>query len=280
MQPPLLKPSAVKNKTVGKRPQTKSPLPLNELFRLAPTQSLVNKSESWTFASALKSIFQGIFPLVLLLSFASGLWASESHAGREQALGIIAKIAAAYAQIEEYQTETEINEYQINRIVATRRFRYTFKKPNLVRIDMESPYPGMVLVYPDDDNNVALKFGFLHLKLSPDNALLRSSAGQRIDQTDLGLLIKNISRSLTDRRHGDVTMTRQDGHLVMEALAEDHFLAGVLTRYRLTVDEMRWLPMGVDELTADGIPKRTVVFRNLRSASGIPDSFFRMNGGN
>ena len=31
----------------------------------------------------------------------------------------------------------------------TQRFYYAFEKPNRIRIDMESPHPGRVLVYPD-----------------------------------------------------------------------------------------------------------------------------------
>jgi hypothetical protein len=185
----------------------------------------------------------------------------------------------AYAQIEQYQAETEVSEYRDGRVVETKRFGYSFKKPHQLRIDMESPYPGLILVYPDENGKVAVKFGFVKLHLAPDNALLRDGAGQRIDQTDLGLLIKNISRSLTDQRHGEIGVAEQDGRLLLEVLAEDHFRAGVLTLYRFAIDRSRSLPVEVEELSPDGMLKRKVIFRKVRTAPEIPAGFFRIDGG-
>jgi outer membrane lipoprotein-sorting protein len=221
------------------------------------------------------AVVTGIGLCILLMPLTSPLWASLPP----QAAGLIARMEAAYARVEQYRTETEVSEYRDGRIVGTRRFRYTFKKPDHVRIDMEAPYPGMILAYPDKNGKVAVKFGFLKFHLAPDNALLRSSTGQRIDQTDLGLLIRNIGRSLTDQRHGEIRVAGENGRLVVEVLAEDHFRAGVLTLYRFAVDRTSMLPAEVDEFSPDGTLKRKVIFRNLRSAADIPDSFFRIEGG-
>lgn len=235
-------------------------------------------------SGAFKRTLPVICLLILVRSFTSDLWAGLSPTGREQVMDLVGKMEAASARLEEYQTETEVREFQKGRVVATKRFLYTFKKPNHVRIDMEIPYPDMILIYPDDDGKVAVRpggwAGFLKLHLSLDSALLRSSAGQRIDQTDLGLLIQNIAHSLTDRRRGEIKVAEQDGRLLIEVLAEDHFLAGVMTLYRFSIDKASWLPVGVEELTPDGIPKREVIFRNLRTSIGSSDSLFRINGGN
>ena len=169
------------------------------------------------------------------------------------------------------------------KVVETKRFLYTFKKPDHIRIDMESPYAGMVLIYPGEDGKVTVKpgglFGFLKLHLSPDSSLLNAAKGQRIDQTDMGLLIKNIAHSLTDRRHGEVKVSDQDGQVHISVLAEDHFLAGVLTLYRFSIDKTSWLPVEVKEFTPNGILKREVRFRNLKTSIDVPESFFRINGG-
>jgi hypothetical protein len=169
-------------------------------------------------------------------------------------------------------------------VVETERFLYTFRKPDHIRIDMESPYAGMVLVYPGEDGKVTVKpggfFGFMKLNLSPDSSLLNAAKGQRIDQTDMGLLIKNIEHSLTDRRHGEVKISEQDGQVRIEVLAEDHFLAGVLTLYHFFIDKTRWLPVEIREFApTKGILKREVRFRNLKTSIGITESFFRINGG-
>ena len=65
----------------------------------------------------------------------------------------------------------------------------------------------------------------------------------------------------------------------IEVLAEDHFLAGVLTLYHFFIDMTRWLPVEVKEFTPNGIPKREVRFRNLKTSTGVNESFFRIDGG-
>jgi len=98
-----------------------------------------------------------------------------------------------------------------------------------------------------------------------------------MDQTDLGLLIKNIVHSLTDRRRGELKVSGEDDREIVEVLAEDHFRAGVLTLYHFTIDKKRWLPVEVRESTPDGVLRRKVIFNNFNTA--IP-SVFRMNGEN
>ncbi len=220
--------------------------------------------------------------LILITTFTPPLWAAPSPPDREPVMGIVARMEAAYAQVEAYRAKTEVSEYREGRLVAKKRFLYTFKKPNHVRIDMEFPYPGMILVYPDEDEKVAVKpggwAGFLKLHLSLDSALLRSSAGQHIDQTDVGLLIRSMAHSLTDRRRGEIWAGEEGGQMVIQVLSEDHFLAGVVTLYRFYIDMSRWLPAGVEEFTPDGVPKRKVTFRDLRILGNVSDRIFRIDG--
>ena len=163
-----------------------------------------------------------------------------------------------------------------------RRFTYTFEKPERLRIDMESPHPGMVLLYPDAQGQVRVRFGgwasFLHFHLSPDSSLLANAAGQRIDQTDFGLLIRNIAHSLTDQRRGPPHLSDEDGNWVLEVLAEDHFRKGVLTRYRFTIDKATDLPVAVQESTPAGEKERTVTFRHLDTSPDLPADWFKEPG--
>ena len=222
--------------------------------------------------------------LLRLLLFTPTLATSLSAPTQEEVASIMRKMETAYGRAEDYQTETEVRVYRDGQVAEARRFRYTFKKPNHIRLDFETPYPGMILVYPDEDGKAVVKpggwAGFLRFHLAPDSRLLRTSAGQRIDQTDMGLLIQNISQSVTDRRRGEVRLSEEDGRVVIEVLAEDHFLAGVSTLYRFYVDEKLWLPVEVQEFTPDGVLKREVFFRGLRTSIGISDAFFRIGGGN
>ena len=235
--------------------------------------------------STFRRTFPGIFLLVVALLFTPASRAGPSPPEGDRIMGLIARMESAYAHVPAYQMDMEVSEYREGRAVETKRFLYTFKKPGHMRIDMHSPNPGMILVYPDKDGKIVVKpggwAGFLKLHLAPDSRLLRASAvEQRIDQTDLGLLIKNIVHSLTDRRHGEIKVSGEGGQEVVEVLAEDHFRAGLLTLYNFTIDKQRWLPVEVKESTPDGVLRRRVIFRNLKTAIAVPDSFFRIDGGN
>jgi hypothetical protein len=118
----------------------------------------------------------------------------------------------------------------------------------------------------------------MKLHLAPDNSLLKSRTGQRLDQTDLGLLIGNIARSLTDWRRGAIQVSEGNDRVLIEVLAQDHFLAGEQTLYRFAIDSLRWLPAEVEEFTPAGVPKRRVLFHDLRTSIAVPDSFFHVNG--
>lgn len=192
---------------------------------------------------------------------------------------VIAKMEAAYARVNRYRVDTEIIGYRQGRVDERQRFIYTFAKPDRLRIDMEYPHPGLVLIYPDTHGKVLVRpggwAGFLEFHLAPDSRLLANPAGQRIDQTDFGLLIRNIGHSLTDRRHGPPLLTIENGRTVLQVLAEDHFRPGVLTRYRFTIDPTTHLPAAIQESTAAGVLERTVIFRNLDTSPDLPAGWFR-----
>jgi len=119
---------------------------------------------------------------------------------------LLKKMESAYDNVNDYRASMEVRTLKRDGSTETERFFYTFKKPKWIRLDFESPHAGMILVYPDKNGKVAVRPAglahFLKFHLEPDSRLLKGSSGQRIDQTDIGLLIKNIARSLTDQRRG------------------------------------------------------------------------------
>jgi hypothetical protein len=91
----------------------------------------------------------------------------------------------------------------------------------------------------------------------------------------MGLLIRNIAHSLTDQRRGAAEIKEADGTIEISVLAEDHFLKGIVTRYRFFIDEGLCLPTRIEESTPDGVPRRTIIFRDLRVNRGIDDTVFK-----
>ena len=196
----------------------------------------------------------------------------------DEALAVVDRMRTAYGQLTGYQVEIETKEYQDGRVTAARRFRYSLRKANRLRIDMETPHPGMRLVFPDPEGRVAVRFGgwlkFLQLRLAPDNAMFATASGQRIDQSDFGQLIRNIGRSVGEVKRGEPQMEEKCRHLLLTVEASDHFLLGVVTRYRFIIDRTLWLPVAVEERTPAGQLKRTIHFRQLNTCPEFPPNFF------
>ena len=193
---------------------------------------------------------------------------------------ILKGMESAYARVKDYQTDVEVNTYEGGGSFETQKFLYTFKKPKWIRLDFESPHSGMVLVYPDKSGKVSVRPGgvahIFQFHLSSGNPLIMGASGQRIDQTDLGLLIKNITHSLTDQARGPVEI-EQDGYLRIRVLSVNHFREGIVTLYRFFIDKNLWLPVTLEESTPDGQLERSISFQNLRINIGVPDSFFQMD---
>lgn len=195
---------------------------------------------------------------------------------------VLEKMEQAYDKVKDYQANVEVRTSKSDGSFDTEKFLYTFKKPEMIRLDFESPHSGMILVYPDRNRKVVVRpwpfFPFFKLHLDPGDPILVSHSGQHIDQTDLGLLIRNIGHSLTDQSRGPPEVTEKDGTVEIQVLAENHFRKGILTIYRFSIDEELLLPVKVEESDSAGRLERTMIFRNLRTNIGIPESSFRLAG--
>jgi outer membrane lipoprotein-sorting protein len=138
----------------------------------------------------------------------------------------------------------------------------------------------MVLIYLDKNGKVRVQLpGLAHIftfDLSPGNPLITGPSGQRIDQTDLGLLIKNLSHSLTDQRRGSLEI-EEDGYVRLRVLAVNHFNEGIITQYEFFIDKNLWLPVKVEESMPDGQLERTITFQDLKINIGVADNYFQMD---
>ena len=137
----------------------------------------------------------------------------------------------------------------------------------------------MILVYPDRNGKVLMRLlGLLpvftfHLIL--DDPLLETPSGQRIDQMDLGLLIKNIRHSLTEQRRGPVSISEDKDTIQIQVLANDPFREGVETAYQFVIRKEQWLPTAVGRSTPMGVQEGRIIFRTLRMNINVSDNLFQ-----
>ncbi len=221
---------------------------------------------------------QGVIGLVAVLALSCVIptWGSSEPA--PSSTGLMEHMRAAYARIEEYQVDMEVRTLEKGDSYDTEKFVYSFKRPDHVRLDLAVPHTGMVVIYPDREGKVLVKrreaSRFLSLRLPPDSRLLRGYPGHRIDQSDMGRLIENIARSLTDEQRGPIEMSEKDGSVLLRVLAVDHFRPDRSTLYEFLIDAATWLPTGVTEMTPEGEVVRMTSFTNLRVNPRLPAGFF------
>ena len=137
----------------------------------------------------------------------------------------------------------------------------------------------MIVIYPDRNGNVLMRsqglLSILTFHLMLNDPLLDSPSGQRMNQTDLGLLIKNIRHSLTDQRRGPVSISEGKDTIQIQVLANDHFRERVETTYQFLISKELWLPVEVGRSTPIGVQEGRIIFRNLRININVPDSLFQ-----
>ena len=186
-----------------------------------------------------------------------------------------------YEKVQDYRMKVEVRRQTEEGTWKEEEFTYTYKKPHHVRIDYSRPRSGTIVVYPDVEGKVLVRpWGLraLDLHLSPKSFLLIDPSGQRVDQTDLGLLIRNISRSMNDGRRGPLEISEEEDSFVIKVLSEDHFRKAQRTFYTFIIDKESWLPREILESTPPGFLKRRILFKDLQVNPGISRSFFQLKG--
>jgi outer membrane lipoprotein-sorting protein len=213
------------------------------------------------------------------LAVPSGVETAPPSASRDDVETLLKRMEAAYDEVKDYQTDVEILLFKEDGSFKTEKSLYTFKKPKWIRLDFVSPHPGMVLVYPDPDGKVLMRpqgaLSILTSHLALNDPLLGTPSGQRLDQTDLGVLIKNIRHSVTDQRRGPVSLSENKEAIRIQVLADDHFREGVESRYQFLISKGLWLPVEVGEATTQGVQEGRIIFRNLRTNINVPDELFQ-----
>jgi len=216
------------------------------------------------------------FTYSMLLSLHLSLSLPLAQAAQEET--IVKKMEAIYATVMDYQSTVEVTSAGQDGSLSTEKFLYTFKRPKRIRIDFEVPHPGTVVIYSNKDGKVRVRpwgaKGIFELHLDPDSFLLRLNSGQRVDQTDLGLLIVKIRESMEDRRRGPVELSESESAVEMSVAADNHFREGVTTRYRFSIDKKTWLPVQIEEFSLEGAFERRILFLDLGTNIGVPDNTF------
>ena len=159
--------------------------------------------------------------------------------------------------------------------------RYAYRRPGFIRMDMVTPYRGAVLIYSPETRRVRLwPFGSPErragLSLSPLNPLVRSARGHRVDESDVGTLLRNVQRL---QQRGElhhlgaaVIDGRRSHHLVVQC--EEEHRVGEVARYELWLDDETLFPLKVISSDRLGSVIETVWLEEIVIDPDLPENFF------
>lgn len=160
---------------------------------------------------------------------------------------------------------------------GNQQLRYAYRKPGLVRLDVISPHAGAVLIYSPYSERVRLwPFGLKgpSLSLSPDNRLVKSPHGHRLDRSDVGVLLQSarqLARLGELRLLGESRLTKDT---VLKLLARGPAEPGQVARYEIWLDKTLLFPVRVKSHDARGNLLETVWLEHIELDPPFADDFF------
>ncbi|TQI81707.1 uncharacterized protein DUF1571 [Serratia fonticola] len=181
-----------------------------------------------------------------------------------------------FEQITSYQLRIHSLSAQGDKVLM----RYSFEKSGWVRMDFTEPHPGAVLIYDPAKEKVRVwPFGVGTLpvvSLSPTNALVQGPNGHRVDQSDMGTLLRNI-RSLQQGGKtvvfGEETLSGQTvQHLSITG--STNATVSHVHRYEIWLESRQEFPVKVVSYAADGQILETVVMDAIVFNLRFPPDFF------
>ncbi|CAI1689985.1 Uncharacterised protein [Serratia fonticola] len=181
-----------------------------------------------------------------------------------------------FAQIAAYQCRIDSRSAQGDRTLM----RYSYREPGYVRMDFSEPHRGAVLIYDPDSGKVRVwPFGIGTLpvlSLSPSNSLVQGPNGHRVDQSDVGTLLRNI-RHLQQR--GKTTVIGKEALAGQAALhvtilgATGVSIDGV-HRYEVWLEDSHAFPTKVVSYDSNDREMETVMMDALVFNLHFPADFF------
>ncbi len=222
-----------------------------------------------------KAILIPLFALTCLLS----LDHFDAFAREEdRILAVAESMETAFRRLEDYSCEVEQIFYQKGEENQRYRFKFYFKKLKKVRVDFSQPHPGLTIIYNDEEKEATVipfrSLPTLKLRLSVNSSLLKTLAGQRINQTDMGYFIRFVFKNLrsVDQKENEF---REDNERVEFLLwAMDYIAEKFPEKYRISISRKHWLPIRIERYDSKGRRLEVTHIRNYVVNAHLEDKFF------
>ena len=223
-----------------------------------------------------KTIFRLSFALACLL-FNSGNF--DAVAGDEdRILAVAQNMQAAFKGLEDYSCEVEQIFYQNGEENQRFSFKFYFKKKKKIRVDFSHPHPGLTIIYRDSETKVTVipfRSPAFKFRLSVDNPLIKTPAGQRINQTDMGYFIDFLSKNVKKVSQEENAFYEDERRVEFLFWALDYIEERSLEKYRISISKIYWLPIRIERYSIEGKLREVSDIKNYVLNAHIDDKFFQ-----
>jgi len=221
------------------------------------------------------SIFS-VLPLVLLVGAGSSL--SSDRPAENRVLTVVQKMDSSFKTVEDYTCEVEQIFYQDGVEDQRHRFKFYFKRAKRIRVDFSHPYPSLTIFYQDDDSKATvIPFRFLpslKFQFSIDNPLLKTLAGQRINQTDMGYFIEFLAKNLGKIKQGRDEFHEDGEQIKFLFWAMDYIHEKNPEKYQIYISKRNWLPIRIERFNLEDKPLEATFIKNYTINTHLEDKLF------
>jgi outer membrane lipoprotein-sorting protein len=214
--------------------------------------------------------------IVLLILVRPAL--SSEQPDENRVLAVIQKMESAFKSIEDYTCDVEQTFYRDGVKNQHYEFKFYFKEKKRIRVDFFYPYSKLTILYIGGDQEATvMPFRFmssLKFRFSIDNPLIKTLAGQRIDQTDMGHFIDFMSRNLKGVKQGEDEFYEDKEQVRFLFWARDYIKDKTTEKYRISISKKYWLPIRIERYSLENKPIETTDIKNYTINTHLEDNFF------
>jgi outer membrane lipoprotein-sorting protein len=203
----------------------------------------------------------------------------QGNAGNEdRVLGIAQNMEAAFKKLEDYTCEVEQIFYQDGVENQRYLFKFYFKKEKRIRVDFSQPHSGLTIFYNDEDKEATVMplrlLPGLIFRLSVDNPLMKTLAGQRINQTDMGYFIRFMFKNLRSVEQKENEFRQDDERVEFLFWALDYIEEKSPEKYRISISKRHWLPIRIERYDSKDRRLEVTDIRNYVLNAHLEDKIF------
>ena len=213
-----------------------------------------------------------------LLLMAISLPLLTEGAEENRVLAVVQRMESAFKLVQDYSSEVEQIFYQDGGENQRFRFKFYFKREKKIRVDFSRPYSSLTIFFREGDKEATVlpirSLRALKFRLSIDNPLILTPAGQRINQTDMDYFINFLLKNLEKVKQGTDEFYEDKDQIRFWLWGYDYIGGKDLEKYRITISKQNWLPMRIERYNLEGKPLEVSIIQDYAINAPLSDKLF------